>query len=299
MYPDSPPLAPASLVELFLARFQFGVEVEHWTYNNTIGERRCTGETNQVDCSGAGVLCSNYALQQKKINQHLWCMASPNLADECFAAPRPVWMQEHFGADPWTGSMLMGTGISRDQANATPGASKWHGARQGRDGWGDGGHIAWKWYLNTIHGPGASIEAMGTHAGVGYSQFLDNQDTYYAILPWLAIENFFVPQPQPLESDMQVFICPNKPVDKDGNTPHAEFWPAGSNPFLPNGGFLLHWGASLNGDQGKKNPNDPKQRVMVPQGGGKWIGAAARGTSGLMVVNDVGHTSGDGSLGWS
>lgn len=299
MYPDSPPLHATTLQDLCLTRFQWGVEVEHWEYNSG-SSTRCTGEDDEVDCSGAGIACSNYALTSLKLPP-VPCQASWEMARACFAAPRPKWMQDHFGADPYTGSMIVGTGISAAQANVTPCAGGFHGPRFGQDGFGNKGHFKFKWYLNDgAHSPGASIEAMGVHAGVGFSVFLDPNCTYFAVLPWLAqLGSWFPSAPPVLESDMQVFIPPNAKVDANANTEHAEFWPAGTNPFLPNGGIVCKWGCRIHGDQGSKNPADPKQRVLVPGPGRKWIGCAARDDrSGLMVVNDLGDTSGAASLLW-
>jgi hypothetical protein len=296
-YPDSPPLVPVTEVDLYLAKWAWGIEVAHWTYNAD-SPTRCTGVDGQVDCSGATVLCLNAAGRVTP------CTNSSTLAIECHEAQRPQWMLDKFGPDPWTESATIGTGITAAQANVTPGAWGFHGPNQAMDGFGASGHIKSKWYLNDgVHAPGDSVEAMGVFAGVGFSTFLDPECTYFAICPNLG--GFVPPAPSPLEGDMQFYVCPNKPpvtlADGSVELPHYEFYPAGTNEFLPNGGFVEHWGASIDGDAGWHSSDDPQQRILTPgAGGSQWVGCTERIENGefvgFIVCNAQGHTSGVGSL---
>lgn len=141
------------------------------------GPSRCTGDNGYFDCSGLQVYGAKVANIQPVVA--LGCTNSAYLARLCHAAPRPQWMQDKFGADPYTGSMTVGTGLTAAQAASSKGAWKFHGADEGQDGFGNGGHIA------CSLGDGRSVEAYDTAEGVIIGQFIDGRDTYYAWPPGL------------------------------------------------------------------------------------------------------------------
>lgn len=286
MWPDSPPPNPTSLVDLQLAAWRWGIEVSHWTYNAS-SPTRCTGTDNEVDCSGAECVTVNSALTQAHLPLIAIPQNSSSFARWCHYTPRPQWMNEHFGNG-------QGFSLTPAQANVLPAAWAFHGPNEGLDGDGPAGHIKSKWYLNDgIHWSGSSVEAMGVHAGVGFSTFLDSHCTYFAWPPMFP-NPFPQQQPLPVEYDMLTFVCPNKPVH-DGLVPRADFYPQGANPFLPNGGIVLHYGASLDGDLGRKSPTDPHSRLRVPKAGIQWTSATAV-AHGLLIVKSDG---GAGEIRWS
>lgn len=227
------------------------------------GPSRCTGTGGYVDCSGGTVLALNRAGVPTD------CTNSFALAALCHTTPRPQWMTDQYGPG-------VGTQISMAQAIGTPGAWGFHGNDEGQqpDPSGDG-------HIKTSVGFGRSVEAMSHQAGVGYSTF-DNPAGFitYCALPPMLLDGFA----PTVEDDVLIFICPNKP-NKDGNTPIAEFVPAG--PIFAYGGFILRHGASLAQDQ---PTGDPEVRELVHQGPAKWLSAKDAGRAGIVILNDNGDT---------
>lgn len=261
-------------------------------YSAVPDDDRVTGEDGNVDCSGGVVLCTHAARDRMNAPAVSMPSASWTIARLCHDLPRPQWVTDLFGPG-------RGFGITAEQANASPGSLKFHGPREGQDGFSAGGHIASKYFIARFGdphaGPGVSCEAMGRFAGVGYSQFIDNQDTYYALHPYLDGHVHAANQVK-RAGEPVIFLCPNKPNTPHGK-PHAQFIAAGSNQLFPRGVILLRWGASINNDQPTKTIG---LRLMVPPAGHAWQGCCeTRDRTGLIVVNEKGATSGDDSLDWS
>lgn len=133
-------------------------------YAYSQGSSRCTGDHGYFDCSGLQCFALNYVGIQTS------CTNSSTLAEECHHAVRPQWMIDEFGPG-------VGTQITFEQAQRTRGAWAFHGPDEGRQGWGNSGHI--KCSLGT----GASVEAYDTAEGVIIGHFLDPNVTYCALPP--------------------------------------------------------------------------------------------------------------------
>lgn len=158
---------------------------------------RCSWACGETDCSG---LVSG-AAQRVGCDVGPGCPNSSELASRCHEAPRPQWMNDRFGPDPWTGSTTKGTGISRAQARATKGALKFHGEDQGRNGDGPTGHVG------ESLGDGRSIEALSHALDVRIWQFDDDETTYCALLPGMTgFDQQPGPNPDPTDASEAEFM---------------------------------------------------------------------------------------------
>lgn len=178
---------------------------------------RCGWTDGTTDCSG---LVGGSA--RRADYEFASCPNSSGWARICHNAVRPQWMNDRYGPDPWTGSTTQGTGITAQQARDTKGALGWHGPDQGRDGDGAKGHI------KISRGDGTSVEAVGHARDVVSDTFIDDADTYYALLPGMTgFEGQEPPPaPAPIEDDnMQTYKSLKDPaagaarcvrVDNDG-----------------------------------------------------------------------------------
>ena len=90
-----------------------------------------------------------------------------------------------------------------------------------------------------------------------FSTFLDHLCTYFAIPPGL--DGFDTRAPQ--ETGMQLFMCPNKKANGP-NRPHAQFWPADSNPIFPRTKDLMSWGVRNSG--GSPSPIPTREARRIP-----------------------------------
>lgn len=136
---------------------------------------RCGWSDGTTDCSG---LCQGAGRRAGMV--FAGCPNSAGMAVLCHNAPRPQWMNQQFGPDPWSGSTMQGTGISKGQARATKGALKFHGYNQGIDGNGPSGHEG------ISLGDGRSVEALNSALDVRIWTFDDDRTTYCALWPGMA-----------------------------------------------------------------------------------------------------------------
>lgn len=140
------------------------LSVVGYYYNQ--GSFRCTGQYHYFDCSGLQSWAGN------QVGLDYGCTNSSTMSGWCHNAVRPQWMIDMFGPG-------QGTGLTPTQAQQTKGAWGFHGANEGLDGFGDGGHI------KASLGDGRSVEAYDTAEGVIIGTFLDQESTYWALPPGL------------------------------------------------------------------------------------------------------------------
>lgn len=178
--------------------------------------------------------------------------------------------------------------VTEDYAIHTPGCIGIENAWGSSNGpLGTNGHIV------IFVGDGeTTIEEMGTRNGCCHGPATGRNFNAWAQLPDID----YTPQATFTEAEMQTFICPNKPM-KNGHTPRADFYPAGTNPIWPHGALLMHDGASISGDQ---KTADPNVRLLLPGVGRSWLACTARPSNkGLMTVNDQGVPSAPDANLWS
>lgn len=170
---------------------------------------RCDWDCGETDCSGL----PGGAAQRIGYHGLDGCPSSAGIAQFCHDQPRPSWMNDLYGPDPWNNSWTIGWGISPNQARATKGAFKFHGPNQGIDGDGPSGHIG------TSLGDGRSVEAASHALDLIITTFIDDRDTYYAILA--DMEGF-----APAEPKVHPMYDPPLQIAADLKNPQGGRWEA-------------------------------------------------------------------------
>lgn len=273
-------------VEFLLAWKSF---VDRGFYYCNEGPWRMTGERGCVDCSGGDVLALNMIGIPTGENN------SFTFSQQCHRAPRPQWMLDRYGPDPYTGSRTIGTGLTAEQANELPASWAFHGLEEGQL-YGVVGHIKRKYFItrpgDPNAGPNVSIEAMSHALGVRYAHFLDPECAYFA-WPWM-LDN---PFPESLEDPMPMAVaCTNKKPNKAGQKPYAVL--ILPSVAFPRGVVLCMDGASIAGDQPTKNPS--VRTWFPPALLGKLTMMFERpDRKGVILVDDQGKTTQDDGGRWS
>lgn len=189
---------------------------------------RCGWSHGETDCSGLPGGAAS------RVGYHLLtgCPSSAGIARICHDQPRPQWMNDLHGPDPWNNSWTVGWGVSAEQARGTLGAFKFHGPNQGIDGDGPRGHIG------TSLGDGRSVEAANHALDLIITTFIDERDTYYAILA--DMEGFAPEKPR-----VMPMYSPPLQIAADLKNPQGGRWearPDGTVRYVTKAGDIVEGG---------------------------------------------------------
>lgn len=213
---------------------------------------RCGWTQGETDCSG---LVSGSA-QRSGVNVGPGCPNSAALALLCHNTPRPDWMVEEFGNDPWS---TQGYGLTAEQARTTRGALKFHGPDEGIEGNGPEGHVG------VSLGDGTSVEAYDHALDLIITSFIDPKNTYYAILP--GMDGF-----APILPKVPPMYQPYLEIAADLQNPQGGRWearPNGTVRYITPKGLIVEGGMVSGYDRkqwGNRTVGQLKLRWYRPKG---------------------------------